>query len=357
MLGPYEDRERWKVIVIYEDGTRQTTNLPTEARAIRYKEIQEAELASEDHTTETALVLYKAYLEAKGNKADSTRQTIWAIEQFIHRHVPLTFLSAKRCAKLYDDVRTRPLDKTKQPPSVDTHRSMLAQTRSFFKWCVEQGFLRDNPCAGVEGIGKRRPRGKSLGKDGNELRMKDARALYGMAVFKAHRGDQGATAVLTALLLGMRATEITTRRVADLDDDQAKGDVLWIPDSKTPAGRRTLEVPEVLRAPLLACCEGKKRDQYIFEADDGKPHWRDWIRKNVRRLCKLAEVPLATAHAMRGLLATLASERGMAGHLIAAHMGHEDVRTTMTDYARPGSEQLGTNRRGLKLLTGGVEEK
>jgi hypothetical protein len=54
---------------------------------------------------------------------------------------------------------------------------------------------KDNAIAKVKGIGKRRPRGKSLGKDGNELRNKTARAWYEMALFRATRRpgrDRGA---------------------------------------------------------------------------------------------------------------------------------------------------------------------
>jgi len=56
---------------------------------------------------------------------------------------------------------------------------------------------------------------------------------------------------------------------------------------------------------------------------------------------------------MRGLLATLTAERGLAGHLIAATLGHEDEKTTMTAYAAPGAAAAGANRRGLVLLQGG----
>ncbi len=170
----------------------------------------------------------------------------------------------------------------------------------------------------------------------------------------ATRGDHGATATLVALLLGMRASEITTRRVADMDEDSAPGDLLWIPCAKTSAGRRTLEVPEVLRPLLVACCEGKEPERYVFEVEPGKPHWRDWIIGNVHRICTLAKVPKVTAHAMRGLLAKITAERGLAGHLIAATLGHEDERTTMNAYAAPGAAAAGTTRRGLTLLTGGL---
>lgn len=126
-------------------------------------------------------------------------------------------------------------------------------------------------------------------------------------------------------------------------------------------------MPEVLRPLLLACVEDKTPERFLFEAtypasvlatrktEPGKPHWRDWIISNVHRICDLVRVNRVTAHAMRGLLATLTAERGLAGHLIAATLGHEDERTTMTAYAAPGSADAGTNRRGLVLLQGGVK--
>lgn len=112
----------------------------------------------------------------------------------------------------------------------------------------------------------------------------------------------------------MRASEIVSRRVSDLDEDSAPGDLLWIPCSKTPAGRRTLEVPDVLRPMLVACAEGKAGEAHLFETEEGKPHWRDSILDNVHRSCDLVKVPRVTAHAMRGLLAKLTAERGLAGH-------------------------------------------
>jgi integrase len=74
----------------------------------------------------------------------------------------------------------------------------------------------------------------------------------------------------------------------------------------------------------------------------------------VHRICDLAEVPRVTAHAMRGLLATLTAERGLAGHLIAATLGHEDERTTMHSYAAPGSADAGIRRHGWRVLNGGL---
>lgn len=353
VLGPYKDRTEFRVIQIDSAGNRESVVFETEAKAERYIEILRADLNRDEHTTETALEAYKTYLKDKGNKDTSSDVTEWAVNLFFPSAVPLQLLSGKRCEALYTDLRTRVSAKTKKAVSADTHRNVLAQVKSFLGWCVARGWLRENPSAGVKGIGKRRPRGKSLGKNGNTLRVKEARAWYVKAVELAERGDEGATAALVALLLGMRASEITTRRVADLDEDSAPGDLLWIPCSKTPAGRRTLEVPEVLRPLLVRSTADKQPSAYLFEAEDGKPHWRDWILHNVHRVCDGAEVPRVTAHALRGLLATLTAERGLAGHLIAATLGHDDERTTMTAYAAPGAAAAGAGRRGLVLLKGG----
>lgn len=377
VLGPYEEDGLFRVVQVDATGRRESVKFESEAKAQRYIEVLLASLDREEHTTESAIDAYKAYLVEKGNKERSTETTVWAIGEFFPSALPLQLLSAKRCEALYAELRTRPRERTQKPLSADTHRNILAQTKSFLAWCVTKGWLRTNPLADVKGIGKRRPRGKSLGRDGNTLRVKEARAWYVKALELAEKGDEGATAALVALLLGMRAGEITSRRVRDLDEDETPGDLLWIPCSKTPAGRRTLEVPEVLRPLLVRCAKDKDRDAFLFQAtrDDrahrrkkplspedverqeieGRAHWRDWIRKNVRRICRLAKVPQVTAHALRGLLATLTAERGLAGHLIAATLGHEDERTTMHAYAAPGAAAAGANRRGLVLLEGGLK--
>lgn len=360
VLGPYEQHNGWRIVEIDANGKRDSSLHVSEAAALVYKDELLAELERNDHTTETALAEYKKHLQSKGNKSDSIRQTCWAIEMFFPDALQLATLTPKKCAALYDDLRARPT-KTGKPPSVDSHRGILSQVRTFLAWCIGRGWLKgENPTADVKGIGKRRPRGKSLGKSGAELRVKEARAWYGKALVLADEDDQGAVAALVALLLGLRANEIVSRRVQDLDDDETAGDLLWIPCSKTPAGRRTLEVPEVLRPLLLACAEGKTPDRFLFECEReqdaiGKPHVRDWVLDQVHRICDAAKVPRVTAHAMRGLLATLTAERGLAGHLVAATLGHEDVRTTMTAYARPGSAAAGAARLGLTVLNGGVQ--
>jgi integrase len=358
ILGPYKQHNGYRIIELDEKGDRKSSLHKTQKSARRYKELLEAELESADQTTETALHEYKQHLTASGTKPESIVVVEWAVSLFFPEPVHLSMLSAKRAQRLYDDIRTRVSEMTGKPLANDTHRGALTRVKTFISWCAEspRRWVKENAFATVKGIGKLRPRGKSLGKSGNELRVKQAREWYAKALEFARAGDKGAVASLIALLLGMRAGEIVSRRVNDLDEDTAPGDLLWIPCSKTPAGRRTLEVPEVLRPFLLSLADGKDDGRPLLEFKHGVPHNNAWVRKQVVRICKAAKVPEVTAHAMRGLLATLTSERGMAGHLIAATLGHESYENmTLKAYAAPGSHEMGVNRRGLVVLSGGAK--
>jgi integrase len=151
---------------------------------------------------------------------------------------------------------------------------------------------------------------------------------------------------MTALLLGMRAGEIVSRVVRDLDDE---GRLLWIPHSKTAAGRRNLHVPELLRPYLARLAADRKPDAPLFGL-----HWRDWVRKSVRQICELAGVPTVCAHSMRGLHSTLAMAAGTTGSVVAASLGHESVSTTIESYADPAAVAVAQQRRTLTVLAGGA---
>jgi len=49
--------------------------------------------------------------------------------------------------------------------------------------------------------------------------------------------------------------------VLDVDD---QGRLLWVADSKTKAGKRTLETPTPLKPFLVSLCRGKNAEDLIF---------------------------------------------------------------------------------------------
>lgn len=292
-------------------------------------------------TIDHAIEAYGRHLAEKGLKPGPNAERKRRLRSFFTDHgALLSDLTPAKCTALYDALRGR-LGQHGKPLSVDTHRSILAEARMMAKLCVAKRWLRTSPLEGVEGKGKRR-HGKP------QLRIDEARRWMAKAIELADAGEAGAVAAMTALLLGMRASEITTRVVRDLDDN---GRLLWIPDAKTEAGKRTLRVPDLLRPYLQRLAEGRAPDARIFGH-----HWRDWPREWVRRICGLAEVPVVCAHSMRGLHSTLAMDAGVTGHVVAASLGHEQVSTTMQSYAKPEAVAGAQQRRTLTVLIGGAEE-
>lgn len=275
-------------------------------------------------------------LRSNGPQAD----TLYRLGKFFtDGEVLLSALTPAKCAGYYDALRSR-VTRTGKGYAVDSHRNMLAEAKSLLRWCVVvKKWLRRNPLEAVEGKGKRK-HGKP------QLRIDEARRWMAKAIEFADAGEAGAVAAMMALLLGMRASEIVTRVVRDLDDD---AQLLWIPDSKTEAGKRTLRVPPALKRYLEELATGKTPEAPLFGN-----HWRDWPREWVQRICTVAGVPRVSAHSMCGLHSTLAMDARVTGHVVAASLGHESVGTTIGSYAKAEAVAGAQQNRALAVLRGGA---
>jgi integrase len=190
---------------------------------------------------------------------------------------------------------------------------------------VRSGHAKKDPIGSVEIVGKKR-RGKP------QLRIDEARTLLIHALrtsdeAKPNRERVGALAVATALLLGLRNGEVVDRKVRDLDDG---GRVLVIDESKTAAGIRNVEVPEVLRDRLAKMAEGRAAAEQLFPKLT-----RDKLRYWTTRLCQEANLPLVTPHGLRGTNATASMRANRNPHEVAAALGHASIHVTLRHYADP----------------------
>jgi integrase len=301
-------------------------------------------------TLEEAVRDYEAYMrEDKENKPGTVKENVRRVLSFFPDSTePLALLTPSKCSAYYEVLTRRPTVRG-QPMSVDTHRNILACTKTFLRWCVSRKQLRTNPLESVEGKGKRRH-----GKE--QLRVTEAQAWLDKALELAPT-EVGATAAMLALLMNLRASEIVERVARDVDDG---GRLLWVPASKTEAGRRTQWVPDILQPLLLPLAEGKGADDYLFPGRYNA--WgryrtghrdRGWVRSWVRRICELAGVPKVTAHGMRGTHASLAIEHGSTGAVVAAALGHEKPSTTYRSYAKRESVDGARQSKVLAVLAGG----
>ena len=340
--GPYRHGNRFRVLVVDERGNQAAQSFETEAQAehVKRSTLKKMGLANSKTVVEV-IELYEVYLEkVKENRPGSIATTASRLHSFFagHLEAPLVMLSSSAATACYIALTTRET-RTKSKTTVDTHRNCLAEARTFLKWCIakEQRFISRNPLDGVEGTGKRKH-----GKE--QLRIDEARKWLAKAIELAEE-ETGAVAAMASLLMGLRCSEIISRTVRDLDDD---GRLLWIPYSKTDAGRRTLEVPEVLRPYLVELGRDKLPGALLFDY-----HTRNWPRHWVKRICKEAGVPRVCAHAMRGLHATLAVRAGIAAHAVASQLGHESFSTTAQSYADASTVKQAAQQQALRVLEGG----
>ena len=363
-FGPYPRGKRFFVLVRAEQGgSGSYSSFATRDEAARFQEDSERTLQispPQARTVDDAIEAYAAHIEDEGHR--QAGETEARVRRFFDDVLeePLSALGPRRCVALYKaacerkaTVRSGPRKKpvrveTDRLVSTSTQRGELQAARTFLGWVVSKKWLRTNPLAGVKPKGGRKGRGKK------QLRIDEARAWLNHALALAPK-EPGAVAALCALLLGMRGGEIVSREARDLDD---AGSVLWVDETeegwrpKTEAGKRAIGIPAVLRPHLMRMAAKKESTGRLFQNSDGTPHLRGWVLFWTKKICVGAGVPKVSAHALRGVFATIAVQRS-APEIVAETLGHESAKVTRGHYAQPGSVEAGERERGLKLLRGG----
>lgn len=324
--GPYRHGKRWRVVLVGANGDRDIRSFATEHEATAA--VEGARRVTESRTVGESV---SAYLATRGERERTTaRYKLFAV---LRCHEgggdrQLVTLTAGVARKLY-------ADRVAQGISGATAHGELGYVQRWAEWCVDNGWLRVNPFAEIEPVGEVN-RGKP------KLRVNASRQFLAYLV---RDPSVEATAVLTAFVLGMRASSVVARRVEDLDDD---GRLLWIRDDKTAAGDREIEVPELLRHRLLALTADKHPTDLIFGAMT-----RHGLHYHTIRLCKAAGVPRVTPHGLRGSGATNAVRLGGSVEQVAAAMGHaDDGRTLRRHYLGGGAEESARGRKIEQLLLG-----
>lgn len=342
IYGPYHKPRRgakpWALVVI--KGTVRTElyySLESEAKA-------EAEALRQEvstYTIEHALDDYREHMERKGNRQKSIATTMTRLTNW---------LAGKAVAITEPKLKTiyqQRIDAT----SVDTARNELSEVKTFFRWLVKQKRIKSSPAEGIDGIG-RRNKGKPQLRQSEAQRFAEACIeLYN----SRHRGYEAGLANLMALVLGMRASEICSLRLRDIDY-HARGCTVWIDRGKTDAATRRLEAPAMLQPLLLRqiALSKKRCSDWLFAARDSDSGHRErtWLRKSARRIAALADVPYAPPHGLRGTCATLASDAGTAGSAVARQLGHERLITTKEHYMENGTlERANAARMANALAT------
>lgn len=327
VLGPYQERSKWRVVVV-ENAERRSIFVPTEAEALHLKRKLEREIAGP--STRMLREVIEEFLAHHISTGRALPQTCEYYRQRMFRLLgayldkDISDVTPKRAASLYQ-AETERVYKGRIVAAA-THHSALVITKVMFRWAVTRGYIRESPFADVRPVGK-----ANVGK--KQLRIDEAR-LFTETAFRLYsqRGDRLALGALTALLLGVRASEVVRRTVRDLDDG---GRILWIDAGKTRNARRHLKVPELLRPYLVALAGNRSPSEFLFGmSEQGQPRRRHSLYEAVHRVCDAAGIQRVCTHSLRGLHATLAVESGAVSEQVAASLGHGSFAVTQRHYAQ-----------------------
>src|SRR4051812_12860410 len=179
--GPYKHGARWRCILVGADGSRRRRTFATRAAAETYAAAGRG--AAQGTTVRQAIDGFVAARRARG-LADSTLESyedrlaimLGAVAGRSVRHV------AGRGAELYAAAQVR--------RAPDTHQNALALAKTWGAWCVKQRWLRANPFADVEPVGRR-----TVGADKSRLTVDESRRLRAYCL--EHAGaDPGAVLTL-----------------------------------------------------------------------------------------------------------------------------------------------------------------
>jgi integrase len=284
-------------------------------------------------------------MQEKGNKPRSIKNTIDRLRRLLPLDRPLSSFSEKEAQRCYEE-RTRVV-------AVDTHRSELAEEKTFFKFAVQQKWLPTNPIENVNPVG-RRSRGKPQLHGAEAQRFSD-RAL---AFFRSgERGWEAALGNLLVLWLGLRTGEVLSLEVRDVDP-MPEGMWLWVAetDGKTDAAKRRLEVPEEIAELLEVQVDHAlaKGSSWLFPAETSSGRRsHTWLRRAAQKICDEAGVKYVPPHGLRGTQSTLALEAGASAHLVAQQLGHTSFKVTERHYLAPGAKERAQSQRALRVLAGG----
>jgi integrase len=341
IYGPYQHGELWRLHVVTGSGRGRKTTY----RSYPTRDLAEAALAGARSQAQGATV--KLAVEAlieKMREAGLADTTIETNEYRLHHFFglpknanrPLRWI-VNRGEELYAAAR---VDR-----SADTHQAELALAKQLGDLCLKKRWLRVNPFALVENVG-RKTHGSTKPRHG----VDESRKLMSYCLERSD--DQHCVITLAYLLLGTRASELVRRNKRDLDD---RGRMIRINEAKTMKGIRRLILPDELREPLVALCERKKPTDPIFTRDDGKRATRYWAYHHVKRICRAAGVTELTPQGLRRTQSDLATDAGATAQIVADHLGQTSIRVTDRSYRDKDVVAAAKQRRALQVLAGGLK--
>lgn len=284
------------------------------------------------------------------DRAPQTRQTY---EKFLRRFVEaigperqLDTITSQDIADFVSDMqqRTTKYEGHSRRPTVNAPLSSVTvyknvkMIKSFFKWCVDRGYLKESPADFLVNKRPVRPLGQGKACTDEELEQ-----LLAVARFKPRD-----LALLTLLAeSGCRAGEAAGLRIADLELERMSAIVV----GKGDVRRRIYFGEDTVQA-LRAWLERRPKapHDYVFVSlYDNQPLSPRAVTEIIRRLSKVAGLKrLLGAHSLRHRVGLTFARERVAPRVTQFYLGHTNITTTPEYYQDVDDSDL---RRAGRLLS------
>jgi len=333
---------RWRITLGYGARTsgRHYYESPEDAETARRRFLRAIEAenrAASEATLRNQLDLWEAAKVEAGNKERSASVDRARAARFFggDEEIPLPHLGSVDAAETAYKRCVASVTWTGKPISVAEQQACLKAARRFGSWLVRQHLWRVNPLTDVDLVGRAR-----RGEDSKAQFSRDQGRMFrdgALACFDA--GDSAALAAAVCIMMGVRASEIATRRVSHLDNG---GTILRIPWAKSKRGVRDLPIIDVdlqqaLQEQVRRAREWSRSqdpapiDPPLFPpvryANHG-PHAtgetlsNTQLRRAVHRVCRAVGLPEVTTHGLRGTFGSRSAAGGVAIDQVARDMGN-----------------------------------
>lgn len=334
--GPYQHRGRWRFRVrlsagSYAWGPGGVTESAARQLAEEYYAGRQSQL---DLTVGGLVEKYLQYLRDM-DRAESTVQGA-----AVKLRCLVDAIADRSIASVTTQTAKLRYDAVVKDYAAASHRTSLKYARMAWRWAMDNRLAKSNPWASVRPVGR-------ANKGKPQLTLDEARQLVNVGL-KHAVSDDGALAVMMALLMALRSSEITKRVVRDVDDG---GRRLVVKRAKTAAGNRAPEIPDCLAVAISTRCHGRSAEALLLPTLYQRPaSSAQWLAEQVRLYCDLAKVPQVCPHALRGSVASIAAEAGALPHWISGLLGHASTEVTKQHYITKTALASGEQGRRLGAL-------